>query len=370
MAKNIEFSAEEMSELHAFYTMEMEKAELRLKAIKSIIAKIGSTPQKSVSKPKTRNNSTSLLDSELLESKQVKVPGRKPGRPAKVKTLDTEPKIAKRRGRPTKVKSDSVTLDLITTDVISAPKKRGPKPGTKYKKTAGKKTKTAKTPKLKVSKSELNKSVSDVSNVSASATSVSPKKRGPKPGTKYKKTAGQKTRVAKAPKLKVVKPTKTQSVSEVSNVSTAKTLDSSKKRGPKPGAKYNKRSVETKPLNETKTISTPAKKEKAVSKITKRSSSPKTSKKVTVSNSSNIVSDTVVSKPVEIENKIKALKSSVAKLVKPKAVKVAKVAKSVEVKSTKPKAVKVNSLVKKSPVVKVKATANAVSNEAPKEPQA
>jgi hypothetical protein len=93
-------------------------------------------------------------------------------------------------------------------------------------------------------------------------------------------------------------------------------------------------------------------------------------KKVTVSKSSTIVSDTVVSKPVEIENKIKALKSSVAKLVKPKAVKVAKVAKSVEVKSTKPKAVKVNSLVKKSPVVKVKATANAVSNEAPKEPQA
>ncbi len=103
MAKNIEFSAEEMSELHAFYTMEMEKAELRLKAIKSIIAKIGSAPQKRGPKSSAQKQLNNEVGSELVVSNNSKLSGRKPGRPAKIKAVNSEPKISKPRGRPAKV---------------------------------------------------------------------------------------------------------------------------------------------------------------------------------------------------------------------------------------------------------------------------
>ena len=363
MAKNIEFSAEEMSELHAFYTIEMEKAELRLKAIKSIIAKIGSAPQKRGPKPSAQKQLSNEVYSELVELNKIKVAGRKPGRPAKVKTNNSEPKILKRRGRPAKVKSEIVTLDSVNNaDVIAVPKKRGPKPGAKYKKTAAKKTRVSKSPKAENTKSVSVETASVLLNVQDS-----PKKRGPKPGSKYKKVTSKKTRVAKTPKAKLAKAENSKPVTIGSSVVSETAKDSSKKRGPKPGAKYNKRSVETKPISVSKTNSTSAKKEKAVSKKTKRANTPKTSKKVTAAKSLATVSDTVVSKPIEIENKIKELKSSVAKLVKPKAV---KVAKALVVKSTKPKAVKVNNSSTKSPVVKVKSPAKVDSTEASKEQQA
>jgi len=370
MAKNIEFSAEEMSELHAFYTMEMEKAELRLKAIKSIIAKIGSAPLKRGPKPSVQKQLNNEVASELVEFNKTKVAGRKPGRPAKAKSISTEPKIAKRPGRPSKLKSDIVTLDLVAnSDVILVPKKRGPKPGSKYKKSAAKKTRVAKTPKAAISKAETNKPVAAKSSTSIVNAQDSPKKRGPKPGTKYKKSTAKKTRVSKTPKVKLAKIDIAKPVSVKTTDAIALAKDSPKKRGPKPGAKYIKRTVEAKPLSETKIDSTTVKTniKQSVSKKSKSSKTPKIAKKVITVKSPKTVSDIVESKPTSINNEIKALKLSVAKLNKPKAVKVAKVAKAVVVKST---AVKVNNLVKKSPVVKVKAPAKVVAKVEAKEPQA
>jgi hypothetical protein len=359
MAKNIEFSAEEMSELHAFYTMEMEKAELRLKAIKSIIAKIGSTPQKRGPKPSVQKQLKNEVNSELVELNKTKVAGRKPGRPAKVKTSNAETKIVKRRGRPSKVKSEIVTLDSITNaDVISVPKKRGPKPGAKYKKTAAKKTRVSKSPKT-----ENKKSVSVESSSALLNVQDSPKKRGPKPGTKYKKATTKKTRVAKTSKVKLAKIDNAKAVSVKTSEASSTAKDSSKKRGPKPGAKYTKRTVEAKPSIETKIDLTVVKNEKSASKKPKLSKLPKTAKKVGSVKSSEVVE----SKPAAINNEIKALKLTVAKLTKPKAV---KVTKAVVVKQAKAKAVKVNNSAKKSPVVKVKAPAKVVSKDASIEPQA
>ena len=367
MAKNIEFSAEEMSELHSFYTMEMEKAELRLKAIKSIIAKIGSAPQKRGPKPSAQKQLKNEANSELVELNKTNVAIRKPGRPAKLKTNNSEPKILKRRGRPAKVKSEIITLDSITnTDVIAVPKKRGPKPGAKYKKTASRKTRVSKTPKL-----ESKKSVSVESSALTLNVQDTPKKRGPKPGAKYKKSASKKSRVVKTPKVKLTKTEISKPVSIESSALITSAKDSSKKRGPKPGAKYNKRSDVTKPISETKPVITVVEKKKTVAKKTKRVNTPKASKKVTAAKISNVVADVVVeSKPNSINNEIKALKLSVAKLTKPKAVKVAKVAKAVVVKTAKPTSVKVNNSTKKSPVVKVKAPAKVIAKIDVKEPQA
>jgi hypothetical protein len=368
MAKNIEFSAEEMSELHAFYTMEMEKAELRLKAIKSIIAKIGSVPQKRGPKPSSSKQLNNEVNSELVELNKTKVAGRKPGRPAKVKTNNAEPKILKRRGRPAKVKSEIVTLESTSTaEVISLPKKRGPKPGAKYKKTTAKKTQVSKTPKVKLSKVETKKPLAVESSSAQINVQDSPKKRGPKPGTKYKKGSARKTQVVKTAKVKLPKIENAKPVSVETSESSATAKDSSQKRGPKPGAKYTKRAVETKPISETKPNSSLVKKEKSVSKKTKRATTSKVAKKVTAAKISDVVSDLVESKPTSINNEIKALKLSVAKLNKPKAI---KVAKAVVVKQTKTKAVKVNNSAKKSPVVKVKAPAKAIAKVDVKEPQA
>jgi len=362
MAKNIEFSVEEMSELHAFYTMEMEKAELRLKAIKSIIAKIGSAPIKRGPKPSAEKQLKNEVNSELVELNKTKVAGRKPGRPAKVKTNNSEPKILKRRGRPAKVKSEIVTLDSVTNaDVIAVPKKRGPKPGSKYKKTA------AKTRVAKTSKAENKKLISVESSTVLLNVQDSPKKRGPKPGAKYKKSTAKKTRVAKTPKVKLSKTDNNKSLSIESSAAIVTTKDSSKKRGPKPGTKYTKRSVETKPISETKPNAPVTNKEKSVSKKTKRASSPKAAKKVIAAKTPDTVAAVVESKPTSINNEINALKLSVAKLTKPKAV---KVAKAVVEKQTKPKAVKVTNFAKKSPVVKVKTPAKAIITEEVKEPQA
>ena len=370
MAKNIEFSAEEMSELHAFYTMEMEKAELRLKAIKSIIAKIGSAPLKRGPKPSAQKQLNNDVDSELVELNKTKVAGRKPGRPAKAKTINTEPKITKRPGRPAKVKSDIVTLDLVAkSDVISVPKKRGPKPGSKYKKSAAKKTRVAKTPKAARAKVETNQPVAVKSSTSILNAQDSPKKRGPKPGTKYKKSTAKKTRVSKTPKVKLAKIDNSKPVSVKTTDAIVLAKDSPKKRGPKPGAKYSKRSTETNPIIDSKTNSSEAKTniKQSVSKKSKPSKSPKIAKKVVSVKSPKTVSDIVESKPTSINNDINALKLSVAKLNKPKAVKVAKVAKAVVVKST---AVKLNKSAKKSPAVKVKSPAKVVAKVEAKEPQA
>ena len=370
MAKNIEFSAEEMSELHAFYTMEMEKAELRLKAIKSIVAKIGSAPLKRGPKPSVQKQLNSEVPSELVELNKTKVAGRKPGRPAKAKTINTEPKITKRPGRPAKVKSDIVTLDLVAkSDVISVPKKRGPKPGSKYKKSAAKKTRVAKTPKAATAKVETKKPVAVKSSTSILNAQDSPKKRGPKPGTKYKKSTAKKTRVSKTPKVKLAKIDNAKPVSVKTTDAILLAKDSPQKRGPKPGSKYIKKTVEAKPLTETKINSTEAKTniKQSVSKKSKSSKTPKIAKKVIDVKSPKTVSDIVESKPTSINNEIKALKLSVAKLNKPKAVKVAKVAKAVVVKST---AVKLNKSAKKSPAVKVKSPAKVVAKVEAKEPQA
>lgn len=370
MAKNIEFSAEEMSELHAFYTMEMEKAELRLKAIKSIIAKIGSAPLKRGPKPSVQKQLSNEVASELVELNKTKVAGRKPGRPAKAKTINTEPKIAKRPGRPAKVKSDIVTLDLVAkSDVISVPKKRGPKPGSKYKKSAAKKTRVAKTPKAAIAKAETKKPVAVKSSTSILNAQDSPKKRGPKPGTKYKKSTAKKTRVSKTPKVKLAKIDNAKAVSVKTTDAIVIAKDSPKKRGPKQGAKYNKRTVEEKPLTEKKIDSTLVKTniKKSVSTKSKSSKTPKIAKKVIAVKSPKTVSDIVASKPSEINKEIESLKNSVAKLNKPKAVKVTKVAKAVVVKST---AVKLNNSSKKSPVVKVKAPSKVVAKIEAKEPQA
>ncbi len=367
MAKNIEFSVEEMSELHAFYTMEMEKMELRLKAIKSIIAKIGSAPQKRGPKPSTQKQFKNDGDSELVEINKIKVAGRKPGRPAKVKAISTEPKIIKRRGRPAKIKSEIVTLESTTTAVVSTvPKKRGPKPGAKYKKSAIKKTGVTKSPKVKLPKAEIKKSVSVESSTLLNVQD-SPKKRGPKPGAKYKKATTKKTRVAKTSKVKLAKIDNTKPASVKTSEVSSPAKDSSKKRGPKLGAKYIKRAVEAKPSIKTKIDSTVVKNEKSASKKPKLSKAPKTSKKVSSVKSPEVVSEVVESKPAAINNEIKALKLTVAKLTKPKAV---KVAKAVVLKSTKAKAVKVNNSAKKSSVVKVKAPAKVVSKDASIEPQA
>jgi hypothetical protein len=368
MAKNIEFSAEEISELHAFYTMEMEKAELRLKAIKSIIAKIGGAPQKRGPKPSSSKQLNNEVNSELVELNKTKVAGRKPGRPAKVKATNAEPKILKRRGRPAKVKSEIVTLDLVAnTDVISAPKKRGPKPGSKYKKATITKTRVSKNPK---SKAENKLSVTVESSTASVNVQDAPKKRGPKPGTKYKKTAAKKSRVSQKSKVTLEKTLSNNPVSDESSSANVMTQVSTKKRGPKPGAKYSKRTIETNPISETKTNSSVVKSNKTVSVKSKRANTLKISKKVPDVKPSDSVSDAVESMPTSINNEIKALKLSVAKLNKPKAVKVAKVAKAVVVKPTKSKAVKVNSTVKKSPVVKVKAPAKVVAKVESTEPQA
>ena len=371
MAKNIEFSAEEMSELHAFYSMEMEKAELRLKAIKSIIAKIGSAPQKRGPKTSSSKQLNNEVNSELVDLNKTKVAGRKPGRPAKVKTNNTEPKILKRRGRPAKVKSEIVTSEFTSTsEVISVPKKRGPKPGAKYKKTAATKTRVSKTPKVKLSKVETKKPAAAVSSTAQINAQDSPKKRGPKPGSKYKKSAAKKAGVSKKTKLALPKTVISKPVSVETSEANATANNSSKKRGPKPGAKYTKRSVVAKPISETKPNTTVAKKEKSVAIKTKRVKTPKAAKKVIAAKTSDVV---VESKPTSINNEIKALKLSVAKLNNPKEVKVAKVAKvakAVVVKPAKSKAVKVNSSVKKSPVVKVKAPAKVVAKVESTEPQA
>jgi hypothetical protein len=371
MAKNIEFSAEEMSELHAFYSMEMEKAELRLKAIKSIIAKIGSAPQKRGPKPSSPTQQSNEVNSELVVLHKIKVAGRKPGRPAKIKTVNSEPKISKPRGRPAKVKSEIVTLESTSTsEVISVPKKRGPKPGSKYKKSIVRKTRVSKTPK---SKAENKLPVSVESSTASSNIQDSPKKRGPKPGTKYKKTAAKKTRVSKKSKVAFPKTVSNKSVSDESSAANVITKVSTNKRGPKPGSKYSKRTIETKPISETKTNSSVVKGNKSVSVKAKRAITSKIAKKVTAVKSSEIVSDVVESKPTSINNEIKALKLSVAKLNKPKvvkAVKVAKAAKAVVVKPTKSSAVKVNNSAKKSPVVKIKAPAKVVAKVESTEPKA
>ena len=374
MAKNIEFSAEEMSELHAFYTMEMEKAELRLKAIKSIIAKIGSAPLKRGPKPSVQKQLNNEVASELVELNKTKVAGRKPGRPAKAKSINAEPKIKKRPGRPAKVKSDIVTLDLVaSSDVISVPKKRGPKPGSKYKKSSVKKTRVTKTPKAGITKTESKSPVSVKSSTSLLNVQDTPKKRGPKPGTKYKKSAVKKTRVSKTPKLKLAKTENSKTVSVGSSAANSSAQGSTKKRGPKPGAKYSKRSVESNPIIELKTTSSQVKTKQSVSKKSKPSKTPKLAKNVTAVKSSETVSAVVVSKPTEINKEIESLKNSVAKLNKTKEVKVAKAPKApkaVVVKPTKTKAVKVNNSAKKSPVVKVKAPAKVVAKVESKEPQA
>ncbi len=371
MAKNIEFSAEEMSELHAFYSMEMEKAELRLKAIKSIIAKIGSAPQKRGPKPSSSKQLNNEVNSELVELNKTKVAGRKPGRPAKVKTNNVESKILKRRGRPAKVKSEIVTLESTSTaEVISVPKKRGPKPGAKYKKTAATKTRVSKTPKVKLSKVETKKPVAAESSTAKINAQDSPKKRGPKPGSKYKKSAAKKAGVSKKTKLALPKTVISKPVSVETSEANATANNSSKKRGPKPGAKYTKRSVVAKPISETKPNTTVANKEKSVAIKTKRVKTPKAAKQVIAAKTSDVVADVVESKPTSINNEIKALKLSVAKLNKPKEVKVAKGAKVVVKKPAKSKAVKVNSSVKKSPVVKVKSPAKVVAKVESTEPQA
>lgn len=371
MAKNIEFSAEEMSELHAFYTMEMEKAELRLKAIKSIIAKIGSAPLKRGPKPSVQKQLNNEVASELVELNKTKVAGRKPGRPAKAKSINAEPKITKRPGRPAKVKSDIVTLDLgASSDVITVPKKRGPKPGSKYKKSLAKKTRVTKTPKAVITKAEKKTPVAVNSSTSLLNAQDSPKKRGPKPGTKYKKSAAKKARVSKTPKLKLAKTENSKSVSVESSAANSSAQGSPKKRGPKPGAKYSKRSVESNPIIESKTNSSEVKTKQSVSKKSKPSKSPKVAKKITAVKSSESVSAVVVSKPTEIIKEIESLKNSVAKLNKTKEVKVAKAPKAIVVKPTKTKTVKVNKSVKKSPVVKVKAPAKVVAKVESIKPQA
>jgi hypothetical protein len=371
MAKNIEFSAEEMSELHAFYTIEMEKAELRLKAIKSIIAKIGSAPLKRGPKPSVQKQLNNEVASEIVELNKTKVAGRKPGRPAKAKSISTEPKIAKRPGRPAKVKSEIVTLDLVVNaDVLTVPKKRGPKPGSKYNKSAVKKTRVSKASKVKLADTGDTKLVSLKSSEANLTAPVSPKKRGPKPGSKYKKTAAPKTRVTKPSKANLVKTADKKSVSVEASSSNLITATAPKKRGPKPGAKYTKGSVETNSTIESKTNLPVVKNKKSVSGKSKRTNTPKSTKKVISVKSSETISDVVDSKPTSINNEIEALKLSVAKLNKPQAVKVKKVAKAVVVKPTKTNAVKVNNSAKKSPVVKVKAPTNVVAKVEAKEPQA
>ncbi|HPH81735.1 MAG TPA: hypothetical protein PL185_04150, partial [Flavobacteriales bacterium] len=123
MAKNIEFSAEEMSELHAFYIQEMEKAEERLKAIKSIIAKIGTAPKKRGRKPSAEKQLTKSISADL-KAAAPKVAGRKRGRPAKPKT-DAPKAAPKRRGRPAKVTASPVVASSTAPVVATEPKKRG-----------------------------------------------------------------------------------------------------------------------------------------------------------------------------------------------------------------------------------------------------
>jgi hypothetical protein len=269
----------------------------------------------------------------------------------------------KRRGRPAKVKSEIVTLDSITNaDVIAVPKKRGPKPGAKYKKTATNKTRVSKSPKAQNIKSVSVESSNALINVHDS-----PKKRGPKPGAKYKKATTKKTRVTKAAKVKSAKIDNAKPVSAKTSEVNSAAKDSSKKRGPKPGAKYIKRAIVAKPSIETIIDSTVVKNEKSTSKKPILSKAPKAAKKVSSVKSSEVVSEVVDSKPTAINNEIKALKLTVTKLTKPKAV---KVTNAVVVKQPKAKAVKVNNSAKKSPVSKVKSPVKVVSKDASIEPKA
>ncbi len=134
MAKSIAFSADEMGELRSFYAQELAAAEERVNNIKTILSKIGGTPDKRGRKSSQIN---SVVD-KLTEAASA-APAKKRGRPRKESSVKTvtgkkrgrkpaadkavvSPNVdatPKRRGRPAKIK---------TTPVSTEPKKRGRKP--------------------------------------------------------------------------------------------------------------------------------------------------------------------------------------------------------------------------------------------------
>lgn len=113
MAKTIEFTADELSALKAFYSNQFEETKDRLRIIESILKKIGTVPQKRGRKPSSVINK---VDSEMKAALEIlsPMPAKKRGRPAKPKA---EQSSSKRRGRPSKTKEE--------TTVVSATKKRG-----------------------------------------------------------------------------------------------------------------------------------------------------------------------------------------------------------------------------------------------------
>jgi hypothetical protein len=257
MAKSIAFSADEMGELRSFYAQELAAAEERVNNIKTILSKIGGTPDKRGRKSSQIN---SVVD-KLTEAASA-APAKKRGRPRKESSVKTV--TGKKRGR--KPAADKVVVSAIvdaapkrrgrpaklkTAPVATEPKKRGrkPKAALATPATAAVKTTGAKrgrkpkvgsaTPATAAVKTTGAKRGRKPKAVSATPVVKTPGKRGRKPKANSdaavapKPAKVAKAPVAKAPKVakakvvkaKVVKPAKVAKAKVVKPAKVVKVVE-------------------------------------------------------------------------------------------------------------------------------------------------
>ena len=302
MAKSIAFSADEMGELRSFYAQELAAAEERVNNIKTILSKIGGTPDKRGRKSSQIN---SVVD-KLTEAASA-APAKKRGRPRKESSVKTV--TGKKRGR--KPAADKVVVSAI---VDAAPKRRGrpaklkTAPVATEPKKRGRKPKAAlATPATAAVKTTGAKRGRKPKAVSATPTTAEVKTTGAKRGRKPK--AASATPATAAVKTTGAKRGRKPKVGSATPA-TAAVKTTGAKRGRKPKA-----------VSATPVVKTPGKRGRKPKANSDAAVAPKPAK--------------VAKAPVAKAPKVAKAKVVKAKVVKAKVVKPAKVAKAKVVKPAK-----------------------------------
>ncbi|MEX1188350.1 MAG: hypothetical protein WED33_03765 [Bacteroidia bacterium] len=289
MAKTIEFTAEELAALQAFYSKQLQETKERLHSIESIIRKIGTIPKKRGRKPTaTKNDINSELKASL--SSLTSAPAKKRGRPGKIKTESTAPK---RRGRPKKE---------VKAELISEPKRRG-----RPSKTSAS-TPTSSAPKKRGRPSKVSEATTSAKRRGrpAKAVVVSPsaKRRGRPAKVKLASPASKRRgRPAKAKEetVKQASPAKSNSSSKV------KTEVAAPKRRGRP-AKETKSATSTakkrqgRPAKAVSIVSTPVKKRGRPSKALTIASESSTTIKTSKNDAKSPRGRKPVSKKIEVQS--------------------------------------------------------------------
>jgi hypothetical protein len=298
MAKSIAFSADEMGELRSFYAQELAAAEERVNNIKTILSKIGGTPDK-------RGRKSSQINSvvDKLTEAAIAAPAKKRGRPRKESSVKTV--TGKKRGR--KPAADKVIVSAI---VDVAPKRRG-RPA---------KVKTAPVATEPKKRGRKPKAVSATPTTTAVKTTGAKRGRKPKAASATPATAAVKTVGAKRGR-------KPKAASATPATAAVKTVGA--KRGRKPKAASTtpateavksigaKRGRKPKAVSETPVVKTPG----------KRGRKPKATSETTAAAKPAKVAKAPVAKAPKV---VKAKVAKPAKVAKAKVVKPAKVVKAAE----------------------------------------